>query len=133
MRHDLPDGEWAEIKTVGDMTGADQDAYFDAGDALRARRAAEDGTPTNRDYRGIRDEVMGKLITGWSFDVPLPYTSASRAQLPLYACNALVAAVDPHIDALNGAGPKAEKSGTGSSDTSDASTSSPLPEPLPAP
>jgi hypothetical protein len=147
MRTDLPGGEWAEIKPVEDLTGADQDAYFDSLDAARARRDAEaeaaplpeggvrpKGTLTNGDYRGIRDQAMGKLITAWSFDgVPLPYSTASRASLPLYACNALVDAVDDHVSALNGAGPKAAPTGTGSSDTSDASTSSLPLEPLPAP
>lgn len=146
MRVELPGGQWAEIKPVEDLTGADQDAYFDALDEARSHRedeaaaAAAAGSPapkaalTNADYRAIRNEVMGKLITGWSFGgVPLPYSSASRHLLPIYACNALVDAVDDHISALNGNGPKAAPSGTGSSATSDASTLSPLLEPLPAP
>jgi hypothetical protein len=134
MRIDLPGDEWADIKPVEDLTGADQDFYLDALDAARARREAEDAPDrtANKDYRAVRDQVMGKLITGWSLDAPLPYTSATRTSLPLYVCNALFDAIDEHVDALNGNGPKAEKSGTGSADTSPDSTLSLPLEPLPA-
>jgi hypothetical protein len=156
MRVDLPDGQWADIRDVSTLTGADQDEYQDAVDeALRARqRQADaeaaaapanpammpdpaDGTArpraglANADVRGLRDLVMGKMITAWSFPLDLPYTTASRSSLPVYACNALQDAVTPHVGALNGEGPKQE-TGPGSATTSPGTSSSPLPEPPPA-
>jgi hypothetical protein len=154
MRIELPDSQWAEIRDASSLTGADQDEYQDAIDAAQQVRqreadaeaaAAAPANPammpdpadqaarprarlTSADMRGLRDLVMGKMITAWSFDhLPLPYVTAHRPQLPIYACNALQEAVSPHIDALNGEGPKAV-TGPGSATTSSGTSSSPLPE-----
>ena len=80
---------------------------------------------------------MAKVITGWSFDLPLPYQAEYRGQLPVRVCNALQKAVKPVQDALvdeedeDGGGPKSgEPSGTGGSEgTSPAGSPSPLPAP----
>ena len=151
----LPGDQWAEIRDASTLTGADQDEYQDAVDvALRARQAEADAAAAaippanpammpdpaeipagsrarlaNADMRGLRDLVLGKLITAWSFDaLPLPYTPAHRSSLPLYACNALTNAISSHIDALNGAGPKEETSPGSATTSSDGSSSLP-PEP----
>jgi len=120
MRIDLPGGAWADLRDVDQLTGADQDAYFDAYDDLMAAKPqavpqpdpanpgqmlpAEPAKLTNADGRVLRDRLLGSLITAWSFeDVPLPYTAESRKALPVMVCNALVKAMEPMQDALTGA------------------------------
>ena len=153
MHIDLPGGASAELRDAESLTGADQDKYADAVDAaLEVRRreaeaAAIAANPammpdpsappprarlTNADMRGLRDMVLGEMITAWSFPIALPYNSAARAQLPIYACNALQEAISAHVDALNGeSGPK-EATTAGSATTSSGESSSPLPAAPPA-
>jgi hypothetical protein len=153
MRIDLPGGQWAELKDPGDLTGADQDDYFDAYDALIAAQPQPEPRPdpanpavmldpprprlTNASARALRDKLLEMAITAWSYDhIPLPYTAAgAKRQLPVRACNALYEAARPLDDALSGTeedgdGPKQEApTGTGgSSDTSADGTESPLQE-----
>jgi hypothetical protein len=157
LRVSLDDGDnWADLKTIPELTGADQDAVFDVYDRLLESKPQPEPQPdpanpavmlpaprprfSNRDGRDLRDTVLGVVITAWSFDqIPLPYTPDARRQLPLPACNALYEAVDPLQDALLGIkkdeAPKANgpsPGSGGSTDSSQASTASPLPVPAEA-
>ena len=75
-----------------------------------------------------RDTMLSRLITGWSYDLPLPYVAASRDLLPLAACRALDDAIKPHLKELRGtSGPKETTAGTGISvNGSKAESPSPL-------
>jgi hypothetical protein len=150
----LPGGEWAELKDVSDLTGADQDAYWDAYDEIMDAKPRPEPQPdpsnpavmlpaerprfTNADGRVIRDKLLAMLVTAWSFDpaaFPLPVTTETRKRLPLPACNALYRAVKPMDTALSGTedeDPDVPKPGApsgtgGSSGTSADGTESPLP------
>lgn len=153
MKHDLPGGGWFQIKDAGELTGADQDDYFDAVDALIASKPQPAPQPdpanpaqmlpapprrfTNADGRQLRDAMLGKMVTAWSLDEPLPLTTEVRRRLPAQTCNALYEAYKPLDDVLSGTEAETEgapkegaPSGTGgSSDTSGDGTESPLPEP----
>jgi hypothetical protein len=156
IRVELPGGQWAELRGVDDLTGVDQDDFLDTYDKLVADKprpepkpdpdnpavqaAAEPVKLTSADNRVLRDWLIGRFVTAWSFDLPLPYTAASRERLPVKACNALQKAIKPMQDALvddddgddgDEAGPKSGPvSGTGgSTGTSPDGSPSPLPAP----
>jgi hypothetical protein len=148
----LPGGEWAELRDTSDLTGADQDAYWDAYDEIMNAKPRPEPKPdpanpsvmlepprprfTNADGRVMRDKLIGMLVTSWSFDHPLPVTTETRQKLPLPVLNALYRAIKPMDSALSGTEdedpdvPKpAAPSGTGgSSDTSADGTENPLQE-----
>lgn len=155
-----PDGNWADLRTGEDLTGADQDAYFDAYDSLIALQPKPEPQPdpanpavllpappprlSNAGGRALRDRLLSILVVAWSYDhIPLPYTSECRGLLPVLACNALAKASLPIERELTGAedededgdAPKpGEPSGAGgSTDTSPAGTPSLLPVPPAAP
>jgi hypothetical protein len=128
IRVPLPGDQWAELRTADELTGADQDAYFDSYDEIVAEKPVSQPQPdpsnpavmlpaepaklSNADARALRDRLLGSLITAWSYELPLPYTSDSRKSLPVAACNALVRAMEPMQDALTGTGTgKAEAAG----------------------
>jgi hypothetical protein len=150
---DLPGGQSAELRGVEDLTGADQDAYWDAFDEIMAAKPQPEPRPdpsnpavmlpaerprfTNADGRVMRDRLLAMLVTGWSFDHPLPVTTETRRKLPLPACNALYKAIKPMDSALSDTEdedpdvPKqaAPTGSSGSADSSADTTPSPLPEP----
>jgi hypothetical protein len=146
------DGDnWADLKTIPELNGADQDVAFDAWDRISEGKPRPEPQPdpanpavmlpapplrfTNADNRAMRDAVLGQVITAWSYDLPLPFTPDTRRQLPVLACNALYKAADPLQDALLGIEDEAPKSpepspgSGGSTGTSPESTGSPLPAP----
>ena len=101
MRIDLPDGQWADLKTVTELTGADQDAIFDEYDRISEDKPRPEPQPDPQnpavmlpapplrfsaaDNRAIRDAVLGVVITAWSYDhIPLPYGPEARRLLPQY-------------------------------------------------
>jgi hypothetical protein len=145
MRIDIPGtADWIELKDIADLTWADEEA-FDAvlGAAVIAARYGEvdaedepdDGMEISADgvsmvpkvkkratitltlpmLRERRDVLLAAVITGWSYDVPLPYNSASQVLLPRAAGKALVAAIEPYIDELGAAGPKGKTAPSGGS------------------
>lgn len=153
IKVDLPGGQHAVLKGVEDLTGADQDAYWDAYDEIVNAKPQPEPKPdpanpavmltpprprfTNADGRVLRDKLIGMLVTSWSFDHPLPVTPEVRKLLPLPVCNALYRVIKPIDNALSGteddsedAGPKQEApTGTGgSSGSSEDGTESPLRE-----
>lgn len=151
-RIDLPGGQWADIKTVEELTGADQDVIFDKYDEITEAKPAPEPQPdpanpavmlpaaprrfSNADGRQLRDTTLSLIITAWSFDLPLPYSAEARRQLPLPVCNQLYEEADPVQDALLGVKEAGEDPKTGesagsdgSTGTSPGSTESPLPAP----
>ena len=101
IRVPLPGGQWADLRDPSELTGADQDEYFDAYDELIATQPQPEPQPdpsnpavmlqpprprlTNANGRALRDKLLGMTVTAWSFDgIPLPYThiSASRNSKP---------------------------------------------------
>jgi hypothetical protein len=142
MRLDLPDGAWIELRGPGELTGADDDAWQavyaevwasaaeadanhglgEGGDAAAAEATASRHKRIVRvppDFlQRQRDALLGELVTGWSYDVPLPYTAAARKRLPLAACRALNAAIQPHIEILKVSGPAEEPPVITAADTS---------------
>lgn len=127
----IPIGEqWIELKDIADLSAADDDAYQRViTEAALAARGSEveiteedegevsgDGvsvtprkhklTLTVEMIERRRDDLLGRLITGWSYDIPLPYNAASRELLPRAAGKALAEAVKPYQRELNDAGPK---------------------------
>lgn len=152
IRVPLPDGHWADLRTAAELTGKDQDDYFDAYDDLISQQPKPEPQPdpsnpavmlpappprlSNANGRALRDKLLGLLIVTWSYDhIPLPYTPECRGLLPVLASNTLVRAAQPIEAALSGnededeGAPKpGEPSGTGgSADTSPAGTPNPLP------
>jgi len=150
----LPGGQWADLLDPDELTGADQDAFLDKYDELiqEVPQPAPQPDPANpammlpapprqlgsAGNRVMRDWLLAKLITAWSFDLPLPYTAQSRELLPVRVCNVLRKAAGPLQDALTddeddgeGGAPKSGPlSGSGGSEgTSPAGSPSPLPAP----
>lgn len=148
---------WADLKTLAELTGADQDAAFDAWDRLTEDKPQPEPQPdpanpavmlpapprrfSNADGRAMRDTVLGLVVVAWSFDhIPLPYSPGARKLLPVLACNALYKAAEPIQAALLGieqdeapkAGGLSPGSG-GSTGTSPENTASLLPAPQEVP
>jgi len=74
----------------------------------------------------LRDTVLGRVLTEWSFtDLPLPYVPAHWDELPLEACEAIDTALKGVTDRLRG--PKAAPTSRGSASSSEAATASSLP------
>lgn len=116
IRVELPGGQWAELREADELTGADQDGFLDEYDRViqEVPQPAPEPDPANpavmlprparqldaAGNRALRDWQLGRLITGWSFDLPLPYTGQYREVLPVRVCNALQKAIKPMQDAL---------------------------------
>jgi hypothetical protein len=133
MRIDIGTG-WADILTPDDLTGADQKAYFKAIREMRkAQQAAlpppepdpdqnpaEMPDPADQPLPSLSDENVEQLgdlvyswvIKGWSYDLPLPWAGGYGDKVPLPLVNVLREAVQPVINALNGAVPKETGSST---------------------
>jgi len=151
MRLAIPGGQWVDLRGPDELTGADDDAFqrvysaafaqdveiTDEDDQMEVSPDGVSMTPKAKPKRTIRvtmdmvaeqrDILLSRLITAWSFDIPLPYNSASRELLPLAATRALNEAIKPHLAELRkSAGPK-ESPGTtpASSNGSKAPSASP--------
>jgi hypothetical protein len=151
MRTDIPgSSDWIEHREPAQLTIGDIDAFnepleamFDA-DAEAAARAPEGEEPAERKTIPLavigarRTALLGELITGWSFGVPLPYTAASRRLLPAVAGITLNDIADAAVQAISDlSGPKAtpgasEASG-GSASTSPGESESAPPVSAPEP
>jgi hypothetical protein len=169
MRTDIPGTEhWIEHRGPEELKVGDVDAYNAPIEEVSVARAnaadSEDGdgmevsadgltmTPKPRTpapgteltvdhIRRRRDDLLSSVITGWSFEgFPLPYSAASRAQLPAVAIAGLTKVYDTLSDAIQGIGsPKETTSPTsetepptapsdGSATTSGDTSPSPLPD-----
>src|SRR5689334_14148501 len=108
-RHPLPGGQWADLLDPDELSGADQDAFFDEYDRLIAEVPQPKPVPDPANpavalpaparvlgragNRTLMDWMLAKAITGWSLDLPLPYQGSYREVLSVRVCNALVKAV----------------------------------------
>lgn len=101
----LPEAEdgterWVTVRRVTDIVSGDRKAV---------RRAisidiGEDGT--SHLNAGVADDMrealLARIITGWSFDLPLPVADpASLDKLPLDAYDALIEATEVHFKAVD--------------------------------
>jgi len=163
IRVPLDGDNWAEMKGPDDLTGADIDDWEIFLEKVREDAFGADPEPepdpenpavmkvpeqrprtfkTGHVHR-IRDELLAMVITGWSYDLPLPYAAGHRQILSGKACRLLDTAAGPAGRVLNDAeeeegkpDPKPESDSTGisgSSGTSPESTLPPLPVSRPAP
>lgn len=139
MRIPVPGSDnWIDLKDIADLSAADDDAYQRViTEAALAARGSEveiadedeevsaDGVSvTPRKHKVTltvemldrrRDDLLARLITGWSYDIPLPYNAASRELLPKAAGKALAEAVKPYFAELNDSGPKEKTAAAGTS------------------
>lgn len=123
-RHDLPGGQWADLLDPDDLSGADQDAFFDEYDRLiqELPQVKPEPDPANpavllpapprtlgrAGNRALLDWLLARAITGWSLELDLPYRPGYRTDkgddgkplMPLRLSNALVKAAQPVQDAL---------------------------------
>lgn len=100
MRVPLDGQNWAEIKPVSELTRADRMAvneviiYEKSEDNLILRASADDKAA---------GAVMARVITDWSFPMATPSAdSSSLDRLSLEQDDALRAAVEPHLKAIQG-------------------------------
>ncbi|HLK72263.1 MAG TPA: hypothetical protein VKU77_01305 [Streptosporangiaceae bacterium] len=119
-RVEFADGSWAELRDARGLSGADQETYWDSIDELA--EANPDGEVTRKDLRRIRDAVLGRFITAWSYPYPLPFSTEVRMQLPVETLNVLYEAIRPVTDLLSGQVAPDPKTGTDSSGTSPATS-----------
>lgn len=156
-RIELPAGQWADVKGPDDLSGADIDDWQAFTFNLRLERAGPDPAPepdpdnpavmkvpdrpavqwTAGDLFALRDKRIGLVVIAWSYDLPLPYTTESRAHLPGRACSLLNKASLPAGNVLEEEEPDPKPEGgtgtNGSPGTSPDSTPSLLPVSPPAP
>ena len=75
MRIDLANDQWVEVREE-----------IKGGDIFAVRKAArvplgEDGRPSEMSFQGLEDDQLialaHRVITGWSFQVPLPGSAAA--------------------------------------------------------
>jgi hypothetical protein len=160
-RHPLPGGQWADLLDPDELSGADQDAFYDLYDELiqEVPRPAPQPDPQNpavmlpapprvlgrAGNRALADWILAKAVTGWSFALDLPYRAEYRTLrgedgkpvLPLPVCNALVKATGRVQNALvddedeDGGGPKSGE--PSGSGGSEGTSPAGSPSPLPAP
>ena len=104
MRVELPNYQWAEMIDVADITSGDMKAY---------RRSMPVGTGlTVGILDDMRDVLLARLITNWSFQVPIPRElpgtpeeAGALDRIPPAAYDALVEALGPYMDVFNGVEP----------------------------
>ncbi|MEW2164426.1 hypothetical protein AB0912_15740 [Streptomyces sp. NPDC007084] len=82
-RISLPSGAWVELRDPSELRRGDKKR------ALQMVPISEDMDLTLGTETEMTDGVLAVLITGWSFDLPLPVTAASLALLSLADGNAL--------------------------------------------
>lgn len=145
MRTDIPGTEhYIEHRGPEELKVGDVDAYNAPIEEVQVARVNasddDDGTEVSEDgltmvpkprrvppgaeltvdhIRRRRDGLLSRVITGWSFQgVPLPYSAASRAELPAVAFPALAEVYDTLGDAIQGlGGPKETTSPTSETET----------------
>jgi hypothetical protein len=125
MRHDLASGAWVEMRPLGDLKGKDRDVY---------ERAIRLMVPRNTDGAidiqmavalGLdmgmirRDAAIGRLVTGWSLDVPVPVIGElgvenrdSIGELPLGDLEEIEDLLAPYLAKLRRPDPKAPAAAT---------------------
>jgi hypothetical protein len=152
VREDVPGtGHWIEFRGPDELNIGDVDAYNSAFEEVFAETASagmavsDDGLTMSQGpvrpvitvdhLRRRRDAVLGRVITGWSFGVPLPYTAEKREDLPAAAVPALLSLYKTVTDAIDGLeGPKAQtETGSTSASTSAVESASGLPDSTPEP
>lgn len=124
MRADVPGtSHYVDYRGPDELTIGDIDAWNEPFEEIFAARTNADdgddgmevsadgltmapkprasGTQITVDHlRRRRDILLGRVITGWSFPVDLPYTAEKRATLPAAAVPALVKAYDTLTEAI---------------------------------
>ena len=103
MKVDLPSGAWAEIRT--DLRAKDRFAVQDVA-------TVEVGEGRNRAslemQNDMRNALLGRIITAWSYPVPIPENGLQAADvvigdaMDLDDYGALEEAVEPLMDKIEG-------------------------------
>ncbi|MEV5472737.1 hypothetical protein ACIRH0_04170 [Streptomyces sp. NPDC093675] len=73
----LPSGAWVELRDPATLRRGDKKT------ALRMVPISEDAELTLATQLEMSDGVFAVMITGWSYDLPLPVTAASLELLPM--------------------------------------------------
>lgn len=101
MRVTLDDKNWAEIMDPSELRSGDRRAV---NRAVRLE-VGEDEKPifTGALTDDMRDALLCRVVSNWSLDFPIPAKDAkSLEKLTLPQEDALKAAVQPHLDLING-------------------------------
>lgn len=136
MRVDLGKERWAEVIDVDDVPRKVKLKVQEW--ALAELRRGEKGMHPAMVDMVIKDMLMARLITEWSFDWAVPNGDVSKlGDLPSSAYDKLVEATEAHfedLDFIKGSPVKAADPTTGkSSDSTPSSEDSPSPESNPIP
>lgn len=101
MRVELPDGGWAEIAEPTDLRKGDRKAVLAA---LQVEVDGEGRRLMSLGYdEDMRDALLRRVVLMWSLPFPLPKDDpASLDKLTLAQADALVEAINPHMDLING-------------------------------
>lgn len=101
MRKELPDHQWADLLAPADLRSGDLKA-------IRAHQTVGQ-TATMGEVDTTRDMLLTRIITAWSFELPLPKElpategeAGSLDRLPIPAYNALLTATEPYFALING-------------------------------
>lgn len=122
------DGQWADLREPHELTGDDQEKFWDL--AERLREEAGDGEVTGKQNRELRDLVLGMAVAGTSYTgLPHPFTPEARRMLPLLTVNHLYNEVDDLYRYLNGATSPDPKTVTTDSGTSTGTSAENAPAP----
>lgn len=96
MRVELPDGNWAEIKDVDDLTGADEAAVKGA---VRFAAVAGKKNATVDAFASASAEMelmmLARVITSWS--LPVPVNASNIRNLKRSQLRPLRDAIKPHM------------------------------------
>lgn len=113
MRTDLASGAWVEHRPIQDLKAKDKDAV-----TLSVKMAipvTEDGEIDRSQgllmsgamQLAARNAVLARVITGWSYDAPVPYFEAAEVhneesidEIPLDDFNEIEALITPYLAKL---------------------------------
>lgn len=110
MRVDLKDGEWVEVRDRESITNKDRLAYKRLLSELIDRIAEEQGIAAGKVGSAVLTHDLNKqvtawMVTGWSFDLPLPSERADVFEddaFPFTAYDAIQEACRPLVVSLRG-------------------------------
>ena len=100
MRVELPEDQWAEIREPGELRRADEKAVLRVSTLTidPETRTASVGGANDQD---MEDAMLARVVTGWSFPMPLPKDDPdSLGKLTIAQAHGLAEAVKPHLELI---------------------------------